>query len=131
MPDSDENPSTFSEQEPYALTNMYFGPGHVREGKTMFGWVTGTAGWVYRCITEYIFGFKVKYGHIELSPCLPSEFKNITMRRTARDAVYNLTIQKPDAKLSKYDVFVDGQRIEGNTFPSFDEGSHEILVKYR
>ena len=73
LPDSIENPSTHSGCEPYALTNMYFGPDNPRSGETMFAWVTGTAGWMFRAMTQYMLGFYPDYEGFNIEPCIPDE----------------------------------------------------------
>jgi len=41
--------------EPYAMTNMYLGPEcTARCGEAPLSWITGTSGWVFRGIVEYI-----------------------------------------------------------------------------
>ncbi|MDF2842761.1 MAG: hypothetical protein K0R00_1187 [Herbinix sp.] len=131
LPDSDKNPSTHSGCEPYALTNMYLGPENPRAGETMFAWVTGTAGWVYRAVTQYMMGFFPGYETITLDPCIPSDWKHVSFKRTFRNSVYNIEIvnkngrQKGIVKLT-----VDHKVVDGNVLPIFQDGaSHSIQIE--
>lgn len=126
MPDSKHNPSENSGAEPYVLTNMYLGPEHPRAGQTLISWVTGTAGWVYRLITEYMVGFKVEYDKIVIAPCLPSAWDKVNYKRLYNGSVYDITIyNNSDKKL----MLVDGAETAGNSVPKFnDNKTHNIEV---
>ncbi len=126
MPDSNHNPSEKSGAEPYVLTNMYLGPEHPRAGQTLISWVTGTAGWVYRLITEYMVGFKVDYEKIIIKPCLPAVWDKVSYRRKYNGSIYDITIYNNSyKKLMK----VDGETAEDNTVPKFtDNKTHKIEI---
>lgn len=126
MPDSKHNPSENSGAEPYVLTNMYLGPEHPRAGQTLISWVTGTAGWVYRLITEYMVGFKVEYDEILIEPCLPKAWDKVNYKRQYNGCVYDITIyNNSDKKLMN----VDGKPVEKNAIPKYnDNGLHIIEI---
>ncbi len=124
MPDNPNNPSEKSGAEPYVLTNMYLGPDHPRAGQTLISWVTGTAGWVYRLITEYMVGFQVDYDKIVLNPCMPSAWDKVNYKRSYKGCVYDITINNNSGKkLMK----VDGEITNGNAVPKFDDNSTHII----
>lgn len=130
MPDSQTNPSDYSGCEPYVLTNMYFGPDNPRAGQTMFAWVTGTAGWMFRAATQYMMGFFPGYQSITIRPCIPSGWKACRMRRKFRNSVYFLTLKNSGSGSKIKQVTLDGTPIPGNSFPMPDDGKeHEILVE--
>ena len=55
--------------EPYAISNMYFGPyAYARKGFAPCSWVTGSAGWLYRAVTEYILGVQADFDGLKLCP---------------------------------------------------------------
>ena len=130
MPDSDANPSEHSGAEPYVLTNMYYGPGNLREGETSFSWITGTAGWMYRSITQYMVGFVPDYESIEIKPCIPSSWENVSLVRQFREDVYRIDIENKSHKQSgAKEIYVDGKLIDGNEFEIFHDGKeHTIRV---
>ena len=131
MPDSEQNPSNCSGCEPYAFTNMYFGPSNPRAGQTAFAWVTGTAGWIFRAVTQYMLGFHPQYDHIEIKPCIPEWWGNGSMKRVFRGDTYMLKIvneNKSSTAIKR--ILVDGQKINGNKVSIFSDGKeHEILVE--
>ncbi len=131
LPDSKWNPSEHSGCEPYALTNMYLGPENPRAGETMFAWVTGTAGWIYRAITQYMMGFFPGYRGITLEPCLPSDWKSCSYTRTFRGHIYQVTIRNGNGKQKGVtSCTVDGIPVTGNQIPIFtDNKTHHIMIE--
>ncbi|WP_438434057.1 GH36-type glycosyl hydrolase domain-containing protein [Gorillibacterium sp. sgz500922] len=130
MPDSPDNPSEHSGCEPYALTNMYFGPDNPRAGQTMFAWVTGTAGWIFRSATQYMLGFHPGYATFTVNPVIPHEWKECRIRRPFRGDVYDIVIHNPDGVQSGISrITLDGEAISGTTLPIQGDGKlHRIEI---
>lgn len=126
LPDSKSNPSEHSGCEPYALTNMYFGPDNIRAGETSFAWVTGTAGWMFRAVTQYMIGFYTGYDSVLIKPCIPSDWDNVSMARSYRGDIYDIEI----VRTGEYRLSVDGEICEGNSFNIFKDGKrHKVIVE--
>lgn len=130
LPDSSTNPSTHSGCEPYVVTNMYFGPDNPRKGETLFAWVTGTAGWMFRAITQYMAGFHPSYDSFTINPCIPAEWKNVNLIRKFRGDTYKLEIHNPNGSQSGInELKVDGKVMDGNRVPLFADGkTHTIQI---
>lgn len=130
LPDSDTNPSTHSGCEPYVFTNMYFGPQNPRSGETSFAWVTGTAGWMFRLVTQYMLGFYPSYNGFEIKPCIPSSWKECQIKRTFRNDTYNITIFNPNSKQSGIrKITVDGNNVDSPIIQLFGDGNeHNIII---
>ena len=127
LPDSATNPTEHSGCEPYALTNMYFGPDNPRRGETLFAWVTGTAGWMFRAITQYMCGFHPSYDSFTLEPCIPADWKEISYRRKFRGDTYLVTVKNPDGKQSGASkVTVDGKPADKNV-KLFGDGKEHVI----
>ncbi len=130
MPDSNTNPSDHSGCEPYVLTNMYFGPDNPRAGQTMFAWVTGTAGWMFRAVTQYILGFHPGHDDIWIKPCIPSAWKECTLHRKFRGDVYKVKIINKGSGSKVAKITVDGKTLTKNSFGIFGDGeTHEVFVE--
>ncbi len=131
LPDAKSNPSDESGCEPYVVTNMYFGPDNPRKGETLFAWVTGTAGWMFRAIVQYILGFHPSYNSFVINPCVPSTWDNVTMTRVFRGDTYNITIKNPNGNQTGVKkLLVDGKEVDGNEVELFGDGDlHEIIVE--
>ena len=114
--DNPKNPD--NGMEPYAISNMYIGPeSESFVGYAPMSWITGTAGWIYRAITEYMCGIQATMQGLKIQPCLPSEWKEITVTRWFRGAKYEITIKKAD----QTKMIVDGFEMLGNIIPIFEE----------
>lgn len=131
LPDADSNPSDESGCEPYVVTNMYFGPDNPRKGETLFAWVTGTAGWMFRAITQYMLGFHPSYNSFTVNPCVPSDWKEVTMTRVFRGDTYKVTVKNESgAQSGVKKLTVDGNAVDGNEVEIFGDGkTHEIIVE--
>jgi cellobiose phosphorylase len=125
-----DNPKNLdSGVEPYAVTNMYLGPdNHYLKGYAPHSWITRTAGWVYRCITEYICGVQPTINGLKINPCLPSKWNSLRVVRKFRGTVFEINY----VKSSEYQLLVDGKAIKGNVIPlQKDNGTHVVTVKYK
>lgn len=102
--------------EPYAISNMYFGPhAFAKKGFAPCAWVTGSAGWLYRAVTEYILGIQADFDGLKISPCLPTEWDEIQVEREFRGANYLISYRRGENK----GLFVDNKKILGNKIPLF------------
>ncbi len=130
LPDSETNPSDHSGCEPYVVTNMYFGPDNPRKGETLFAWVTGTAGWMFRAITQYMLGFHPMYNGFKIDPCIPAQWDNLQMTRKFRNDVYKITIHNPNGKQSGVSkILVDGKEVSDNVIALCNDGkTHTVDV---
>lgn len=130
MPDSEKNPSEHSGCEPYAFTNMYLGPDNPRKGETTFAWITGTAGWVYRSIAQYMLGFHPEHDGFTIDPCVPKEWKKVTGTRQFRGDIYEMEIINENGSCKGVkELHLDGVKMAGNKLPLCGDGKvHKIRV---
>jgi cellobiose phosphorylase len=129
---NDKNTCEVSGVEPYAVTNMYLGPENgLRSGESLMSWITGTAGWLFRCITEFILGVQADYNGLRIDPCIPSHWKDLKVTRIYRNSTYDINIINPKGiEKGRVTITVDGKKIEGNLIPVSDEnGEHKVLVE--
>ncbi len=101
------NPSIESGCEPYAFTNQYLGPANGRAGASISGWISGTAGWMFRAMTEYFLGVQPSYRGFHIRPTLPPEWKGAKIERLLRGKRYII-------ELTPGSVKVNGQHLEGD-----------------
>ncbi len=113
--------------EPYAITNMFLGPdSEFRAGEAPSAWITGSAGWMYRAITEFILGVRAGYNGLIVDPVLPSKWNECKVKRFFRGANYNIDIVRTGKKA----VYFNGKQIDGNELPLLKEGeSAEVRVE--
>ncbi len=119
-----------SGSEPYAVSNMYFGPSNpYRKGDAPLSWITGTSGWIFRCVTENILGVHADFDGLAIEPNMPDCWDNASVTRVFRGAKYNILIKNKN-KSGKYKLTTDGKPVEGGVLPVFERGSvHDIVCE--
>ena len=126
-PDSEKNPSAYSGCEPYVFTNMYFGPDNIRKGQTSFAWVTGTAGWMFRVITQNILGFTPEYDGFKVNPCIPKDWDYAEETRKFRGDTYVVRIHN---NTGENKLTLDGTLVTTDTIPHVGDGMKHIVEVY-
>ena len=107
---------------------MIAGKDAARPGEGKNSWLTGTAAWNYYAITQFILGIKPAYDGLEINPCIPSTWKEYTVKRKFRGAIYHITIQNPHSVCKGIKTLeVDGETIEGNIV-RHQPGHHQVNV---
>jgi len=124
--DNPNNPD--NGMEPYAISNMYIGPeSKYRKGDAPMSWVTGTAGWMYRAIMEYIVGVRAVKNGLLISPCFPKHWNNVQVKRIFRGVTYNIEFIRAENSL----VVMDGVTLGGNVLPVGEIGrSYDVKVYF-
>lgn len=116
--DNPKNPN--SGTEPYAISNMYFGPGAFsNKGYAPYSWTTGSAAWMYRAITEFLLGVQADFDGLVIDPALPTEWANVTVERIFRGAKYVISYTRGENK----GIYADGVKMEGNKVPVMEVGT--------
>ena len=113
--------------EPYAFSNMMMGPeSKYRKGEAPMSWITGTAGWVYRALTEYLLGVRPTFEGLRVDPCLPKDFGRVSVTRLFRGRTYAIAYIPSKEKEGTY---VNDQRVD--VLPLGKEGDRiEVTVYY-
>ena len=127
-PSYTEERSALHKVEPYVYSQMIAGKDAARPGEGKNSWLTGTAAWNYYAITQYILGIKPAYDGLEINPCIPSTWKEYTVRRKFRGATYEITVQNPQGVCKGIKTLtVDGVKAEGNIV-RHQPGTHQVIA---
>ena len=127
-PSYTEERSALHKVEPYVYSQMIAGKDAARPGEGKNSWLTGTAAWNYYAITQYILGIKPAYDGLEINPCIPSTWKEYTVRRKFRGATYEITVQNPQGVCKGIKTLtVDGVKTEGNIV-RHQPGTHQVIA---
>lgn len=79
--------------EPYVMAaDVYARPPHV--GRGGWTWYTGSAGWMYRLLTESLLGLSVHGDQLHLVPCLPPAWPGFSMRYRFRATTYRIAVRR-------------------------------------
>lgn len=124
----EEKHQTLHKVEPYVNCQMVAGKDAARPGEGKNSWLTGTAAWMWYTVSEFILGIKPSYDGLTIDPCLPTSAKEYEVCRKFRGAEYIIKVKNPKGvNKGVRSLFLDGQRMEGNTVP-FSEGRHTVEV---
>ncbi len=77
--------------EPYVFCQMVAGKDAARPGEGKNSWLTGTAAWTWKAVSEALLGIKPQLDGLLVEPCIP--IGTYRIRRRFRDADYDLTIR--------------------------------------
>jgi cyclic beta-1,2-glucan synthetase len=113
--------------EPYVLAaDVYSREPHA--GRGGWTWYTGSAGWLYRLITESFLGLHQEGNKLKFTPCVPEEWESFKAHYRYKDTVYHIEVMQIPAG-GKMIVTVDGVEKEGNMITLIDDGAeHNVLV---
>ncbi|MCL2080541.1 MAG: GH116 family glycosyl hydrolase [Oscillospiraceae bacterium] len=82
--------------EPYSYCQFVMGRDNAAHGRANHPWMTGTAGWAYFAATRYILGVQPVFDGLAIDPCVPPDWKEFTVSRRLRGAIYTITVSNPD-----------------------------------
>ena len=113
--------------EPYVTPGNVDGPASPNFGRGGWTWYTGSAAWLFRISTEWILGVRPTWDGLLVRPCLPTDWKGFSMRRTFRGARYEITVETEAARC---EILVDGKPHASDLIPAFGDGrTHRVAVK--
>ncbi len=111
--------------EPYVVAaDVYALSPHT--GRGGWTWYTGSAGWMYRLITESLLGLRLEVDRLHFEPCLPAGWEGFTMHYRYRETVYHIRIVRGGVA----GVTIDGVARDGGAIPLVDDGrEHTVELK--
>ncbi|WP_087022236.1 GH36-type glycosyl hydrolase domain-containing protein [Thaumasiovibrio subtropicus] len=115
--------------EPYSYVQFIMGRDHENHGRANHPWLTGTSGWAYFAVTNYILGVQTGFDSLTVDPCIPTAWPGFEVRREWRDAVFNIKVENPN-NVSKgvVSITLNGEAVEG-AIPAQPAGSvNEVVV---
>lgn len=89
---SDKTPMK-QEGPAYVFTNCYYGPENKNSPFMMeYSWITGSVGWFYNILTEWMIGVRKGYDGLTIDPVLPSDWKEVSSVKSYREKIFNINI---------------------------------------
>lgn len=116
--------------EPYVVAaDIYAVAPHT--GRGGWTWYTGSAGWMYRLLTETLLGVNREGDRLRLVPRLPKNWPSYKIHYRYGQTVYHITIARLSSDLATTDsLFLDGVEISGATIPLQDDHrEHTVEMK--
>jgi N,N'-diacetylchitobiose phosphorylase len=105
------------------------GRDHSAHGAARHPFMTGSAGWAYYAATKYILGVRPGFDSMTIDPCVPRGWKNFSVTRVWRGAVYNIEVLNPGG-VSKGvgEIIANGEQIE--KIPVYEKNSVNNIKVY-
>ena len=118
-PSNRETISEIHRCEPYVYAQTIAGKDAPSFGEAKNSWLTGTAAWNFVAITQWILGIRADYQGLIIDPILPNDWNTFSIKRKFRDTIYDIDVVRSQSE--KTSILIDGQTIEGNKIPIFDD----------
>ena len=122
-----EEISDLHKVEPYIYCQMIAGKDAYKPGEAKNSWLSGTASWNFNAITQYILGIKPQYDGLEISPCIPKNWKGYKISRKFRGATYKINIVNEGVNDRIKSMTLNGNALNGNIVPIQPEGSENTI----
>ncbi|TAN04849.1 MAG: glycosyl transferase family 36 [Rhodanobacteraceae bacterium] len=117
--------------EPYAeCADVYSVAPHV--GRGGWTWYSGSAGWLYRAIVEWVLGFRLRGDRLRIEPCIPHGWKGFALNYRRGRTLYRIEVDNPHHVCRGIAAIeLDGVTLQdsGAGIPLADDGaSHRVRV---
>ena len=114
--------------EPYVVAaDVYAVSQH--SGRGGWTWYTGSAGWLYQLIVDYLFGLHRRADTLLIDPCLPEEWLEVTVRYKYKNTTYVIVMQQNQQTKETIQVTLDEKLQESNVILLVDDGiDHHVVV---
>ncbi|WP_297474495.1 N,N'-diacetylchitobiose phosphorylase [uncultured Photobacterium sp.] len=115
--------------EPYSYVQFIMGRDHQDHGRANHPWLTGTSGWAYFAVTNFILGIQTGFDGLTINPCIPTEWPGFEVTREWRGATYTINVTNPD-HVSKgiKSITLNGQSVEGAIAPQAEGSVNTVMV---
>jgi cellobiose phosphorylase len=109
--------------EPYVMAaDVYALSPHI--GRGGWTWYTGSAGWMYRLITESLLGLRLEVDELHFDPCLPAGWEGFKMHYRYRETVYHIDIVQSSGAAA---LTIDGEAHAGSAIPLVDDHRDHVV----
>jgi len=110
-----------------AAADVYAVPPHT--GRGGWTWYTGSAGWMYRLITESLVGLQLDVDKLRFKPCLPAAWPSFKVHYRYRETFYHVTFHNRGDGTTVTRVVVDGMEHAEKHVPLIDDrNDHHVDV---
>ena len=118
--DSEQAIATYK-VEPYVVAaDVYTNPQH--PGRGGWTWYTGSAGWMYRLITESLLGLRLVVDKLYLEPLIPKDWESFDVHYRHHQTLYHLHIRNLGGGRRVRRVVCDGDEQADSSVPLRNDG---------
>lgn len=124
-----EEISEIHRTEPYAYCQMVAGKDGATFGEGKNSWLTGTAAWTFKVLSEGILGIKPDYNGLIIDPCIPAHFEEYTVNRRYRNTMYHITVKNPKhVEKGVEKVLLNGVMVDGPVYSNDSEAEVTVYM---
>jgi cyclic beta-1,2-glucan synthetase len=106
--------------EPYVVAaDVYTNPQHA--GRGGWTWYTGSAGWMYRLITESLLGLHLEVDRLRVEPLFPAEWEAFDLHYRYRETFHHIHVRRVGDGNTIVRVVVDGVEQPDKRIPLSDD----------
>ena len=117
--------------EPYVVAaDIYSVSPHA--GRGGWTWYTGSAGWLYRLVTETLLGLQIEVDKLHFAPLLPANWRCFALHYRYRETLYHIQLFNDGGKwLDKQRVILDDAELSDDFIPLKDDhAEHKAEVRF-
>nr|AIA13071.1 Unknown Function [uncultured bacterium] len=94
-------------------------------GRGGWTWYTGSAGWMYRLLTESLLGLQRNGDRVRLKPCIPADWPEYRIQYRYGESMYLIHVRQidADARTGSGSLSLDGAEQDGLSFALVDDQS--------
>ena len=74
-------------------------------GRGGWTWYTGSSSWMYETGIKYLLGLKIENEELYINPCIPSDWKEYSIRYQYGNSIYNIRVINPNGKMQGINRF--------------------------
>lgn len=114
--------------EPYVVAaDVYSTQPHL--GRGGWTWYTGSASWTYRLGVERLLGIVRRADHLEIKPCIPSEWREYQVNYRFGRTTYRIRVENPNGSNCEVShVTVNGRKKSNKQIPLRNDGKEYKVV---
>ena len=115
--------------EPYVVAaDVYAVAPHI--GRGGWTWYTGSAGWMYRLITESLLGLELDVDKLRFHPKPPRDWPSYKIHYRYRETFYHITVQNSGGGSNILKLIMDGQQQQEHFVPLVDDRKdHQVEIE--
>ncbi|MCI9245900.1 MAG: hypothetical protein HFJ30_01945 [Clostridia bacterium] len=108
--------------EPYVVCADVSGQRNLA-GRGGWTWYTGSSSWMYETGIKYLLGLRIQKGIFHMEPCIPSNWKEYSIRYQYGNSRYHIQVNNPNGKTTGVTTFkLNGEEIAEKQIALNDNG---------
>ena len=116
--------------EPYVIAADVYGV-EQHMGRGGWTWYTGSAGWMYQLITDYLLGLKRTGNKLQFRPCIPEEWQSFSIRYRYQETNYYISFMREDSMNGEIKVMMDDElQSDATIYLVNDREEHKVIVRF-